>query len=215
MEVEDMEIHKVPDALTTPTKDMNGDWGHGDGSPRNGHGPVEDQLQQQADIKNLLVKLGNFSKSESVTSINNSSEDNERSQDSQEDYEKSGIDMEARAMEEREPPQDAMKTEKGLLEKLQEAAKVKNSESESQNSKEKEKGEEEVITICNKKSEEKRNILSKVNRLATDLNHFVKFENTTVTLGQSSNEYLENFVIPVANLILETICNSKEITSAE
>ena len=157
MEVEDMEVHKVPDALTTPTMDMNGDWRHGDGSPTNGHGPVEDKLEQQADIKNLLDELENLTESGSETSVINPSEDNESSQDSQEDYVKSGIDIEARAMEERESPQDVMKTEKGLLEKLQEAEKVKNSES--QNSEEKEKEEKEIITICNNTSEEKRNTL--------------------------------------------------------
>lgn len=51
--------------------------------------------------------------------------------------------------------------------------------------------------------------------LATDLKNFISFEKTTVTLGQASKDQLEGFVIPVANLLLETVYNSKVITSAE
>ena len=213
MEVEDMEQHEVPDALTTPTMDINGDWRHGDGSPRNEHGPAQDKLQKQVDINNFLDKLGNFTEAESETSVITPSEDNESSQDSQEDYVRSGLDIESRVMEERESPQAVMNTEKGLLEKLQEAEKVK--ESESQNLEEKEKEEKEIITIYDNKSKEKRNTLKKVNMLATDLKNFISFEKTTVTLGQASKDQLEGFVIPVANLLLETVYNSKVITSAE
>ena len=55
-----MEVQEVPDVLTTPTMDLSEDWGHGGRSPE--PTPVEDQQQQQAEIKNLLDNLGNFQK---------------------------------------------------------------------------------------------------------------------------------------------------------
>ena len=223
MEVQNMEVQEVPEGLTTPTMDLSEDWGHGGGSPEP---PVEDQQQQQADITKLLDNLGNFPESENVTSIDSKpNEDKESSHDSQDDYEKSGIDMAREYHEEEEPTQDVktekglletqdVKMEKGLLERLQDAERVK-IEAERPTSKEKEKVEEEVINIYNSKSEEKERMLKKVNKLATDLSSFVKFENTTFTLAKQSKEQLEMFAIPVAELLLKTVCNSKILTSAE
>ena len=235
MEVQNMEVQEVPEGLTTPTMDLSEDWGHGGGSPEP---PVEDQQQQQADITKLLDNLGNFPESENVTSIDSKpNEDKESSHDSQDDYEKSGIDMAREYHEEEEPTQDVktekglletqdvktekglletqdVKMEKGLLERLQDAERVK-IEAERPTSKEKEKVEKEVINIYNSKSEEKERMLKKVNKLATDLSSFVKFENTTFTLAKQSKEQLEMFAIPVAELLLKTVCNSKILTSAE